>query len=253
MIGVIMIVHNEEQFLNEALESLTVQTSEFRVFAIDGGSTDKTPEILEEYFHRWRGRLVYKRYEERRGPAPDFNSALEMALNDNKVKYIIKLDGDDYFLPFGLDNLKLQLEVTGADVVYADHKALMYDNGKFIFAGNSNSPSPEDITPGRLIRGFNVISGGSVIAKREVYEDIGGWDETLAGGWDVEWYIRALISGYKFAKYNKPVYVHRIYPESLFGESISGDLFKSRWMKWRKQLWDRRAEYRRQALRRCFP
>ena len=49
-ITVIVTVHNAEKYLEECLDSVAAQTfSEIEILCMDGGSRDKSPQILKCY------------------------------------------------------------------------------------------------------------------------------------------------------------------------------------------------------------
>jgi len=72
-------VHNGENYLESALESLLGQEGvDLEVVAVDNGSVDRTPEILER-FARADPRLRVERSEANRGAAWSFNRTFELS------------------------------------------------------------------------------------------------------------------------------------------------------------------------------
>ena len=70
-------VYNGERFLAQAIESILAQTyTQFALVISDNGSTDRTQEICEAYAAK-DNRICYKRYDENRGAAWNFNNLLE--------------------------------------------------------------------------------------------------------------------------------------------------------------------------------
>ncbi len=49
MISVIIPAYNEEKALPATLDHLFRQAGDYEVFIVDGGSTDRTPEIVSDY------------------------------------------------------------------------------------------------------------------------------------------------------------------------------------------------------------
>src|SRR4051812_12684193 len=89
-ISVVMSVHNVEQFLAEAIESIIAQTFEdFEFLIIDDGSTDHTHDILAHYARRDRRISVVN--QEHLGLA----NALNVGCYRAKGRYIARMDGDD--------------------------------------------------------------------------------------------------------------------------------------------------------------
>ena len=89
-----MPVYNAEEFLSQALESLARQTRRpDRVVVIDNCSTDRTPEIVENF----KGLPVeYVRNPVQLGVYGNFNRCLDYA---TETDYLHILHGDDMILP----------------------------------------------------------------------------------------------------------------------------------------------------------
>lgn len=97
-VSVITSVYNCERYLAEAVESVLAQTvTDFEYIIVDDGSTDKTPEIIEDFILR-DSRIKTVRIENS-GPANARNVALQRA----KGNWIAILDADDVCLPHRLE------------------------------------------------------------------------------------------------------------------------------------------------------
>jgi glycosyltransferase involved in cell wall biosynthesis len=100
-VSVLLPVRDEEPFLAECLDSLSAQTlSEFEVIAVDDGSTDATPAILEAHA-RTDARLRVLRQE----PA-GMVAASERARAEARGQLLARMDADDVALR---ERLELQV------------------------------------------------------------------------------------------------------------------------------------------------
>ena len=96
MISVIIPLYNKELFIERTIKSLLSQTfKEFEAIFVDDGSTDKSPQIVEN-IHDNRIKLVRK---ENGGPSSARNLGVERA----KYDWILYLDADDCLLPNALE------------------------------------------------------------------------------------------------------------------------------------------------------
>ena len=87
-ISVLMPTWNAEQFLAEAVESLLAQTfQDFEVLVIDGGSTDRTLEIISGY------KDPHIRILE--APAAGILAALNFGIEQARAPWIARQDADD--------------------------------------------------------------------------------------------------------------------------------------------------------------
>ena len=99
-VSVLTAVFNAEKYIAECLDSLLAQSlSDFEVICVDDASTDKTPQILQEYSEKDQ-RVVYLRLKENGGQA----KARNMALRQAKGEYICMLDADDWMSPDALQS-----------------------------------------------------------------------------------------------------------------------------------------------------
>lgn len=95
-VSVIMGIYNCSKTLNEALDSLLLQTyQEFNVIMCDDGSTDNTYQIAEQYVLKYPEKFILIKNEENLGLNLTLNKCLSFATG----KYIARMDGDDISLP----------------------------------------------------------------------------------------------------------------------------------------------------------
>ena len=89
-LSVIIPVYNDEKYLRECLDSVCNQTlDDIEIICINDGSTDSSPEILNEYSQADERIIIIN--QENRGPAASRNNGLDIA----KGEYIAFLDAAD--------------------------------------------------------------------------------------------------------------------------------------------------------------
>lgn len=102
-ISVIVPVYNVEPYIEEAIQSITNQTLNFKkniqLVLINDGSTDDSEKICLKYVNKYPKNVIYK-YKENGGVSSARNMALDLA----QGKYITFLDPDD---KLDLNTLKL--------------------------------------------------------------------------------------------------------------------------------------------------
>lgn len=99
-ISVIVAAYNIEKYLARCLDSICSQTyHNLEIFVVDDGSTDKTPQICDEYAAKdERIRVIH---QNNMGLSGARNSALKEATGE----YIGYVDGDDYIEPDMYENM----------------------------------------------------------------------------------------------------------------------------------------------------
>lgn len=97
-VSIVIPVYNGERYIAAAIDSVLTQTYQnFEIIVVDDGSSDSTPEILQQYGDRIRAV-----YQTNQGVALARNHGIKLAQGE----WIAFLDADDTFLP---DKLAAQL------------------------------------------------------------------------------------------------------------------------------------------------
>lgn len=111
-ISVIVPVFNAEKFLDISINSILNQSfKDIEIICVDDGSTDRTPELLEE-FQKKDNRIIILRQQN--GYA---GSARNLGMSVAQGKYLSFLDADDYFKPDMLQKAYGCAEASRADII----------------------------------------------------------------------------------------------------------------------------------------
>lgn len=106
LVSVIVPTFNRARYLQETLESALAQTwSALEIIIVDDGSTDHTPDIVQQLMLR-DSRIRYLR-QENQGVSAARNRAIEMA----QGQFLAFLDSDDVWFPW---KLELQMKLFAA-------------------------------------------------------------------------------------------------------------------------------------------
>jgi glycosyltransferase involved in cell wall biosynthesis len=94
VVSVLMPIHNAEQTLVEAVESILAQTfRDFELIAVDDGSTDRSLTILQDFARRDpRVRIISR-------PNTGIAGALNDAIASARGEFLARMDADDISLP----------------------------------------------------------------------------------------------------------------------------------------------------------
>lgn len=123
-ITVIVTVHNAEKYLQECLDSVTGQTfPELEILCMDGGSTDRSPEILKQYAMRdSRIRII-------NDPNTSYGHKVNRGIGEAQGEYIAVLESDDMYEQFMLEKLYEVAKEYHPDIVDADYTNFYDING----------------------------------------------------------------------------------------------------------------------------
>jgi hypothetical protein len=112
-LSIITPVYNASGHLRETLDSVVAQTSQdFELIAVDDGSTDDSPAILDEYATAHPNFVV--RHITNSGSAA---LPRNLALDSARGEFVFFLDSDDLLAPDTVKNLLAVADETGSDVV----------------------------------------------------------------------------------------------------------------------------------------
>ena len=120
LVSIIIPTYNRAHFIGETLDSLLAQTYQnWECIVVDDGSTDTTPEIMEEYISKDTRFKYCLRPSEH---LPGGNGARNYGLNKAKGDYIIFFDSDDLMTTAHVDVKMNALINTNLDYVIAKTK-----------------------------------------------------------------------------------------------------------------------------------
>lgn len=188
LISVVMAVHNGEQFICEAIDSILRQTfKDFEFIIIDDGSTDSTPALLKEYQNR-DPRIYIKKFVQNQGLTICLNAGIQLA----RGKYIARMDADDISLPYRFEEQIKYLDEHPGVAALGTGFTLVDEVGNhikdYIF-----SIYPEVLKWNLLFS--NPISHPSVMLHRSVINEIGGYDPQLRRAQDYDLWWRISFAG----------------------------------------------------------
>ena len=207
LVSVLMGVCDGARYLDAAVTSILGQTmADLELIVVDDASTDATPEILAGYDDP---RLVVLRNERNLGLTPSLNRALGRA----RGSFIARQDADDRSLPGRLER-QLAFLTERSDVALCGAWARFID-GSDRAAGAGHPPSDSaDLAAGLLLE--NKIFHGTMLARRELMDALGGYREAFRYSQDYDLFLRALAS-HRLANVPEELYELRFHAASISG------------------------------------
>jgi glycosyltransferase involved in cell wall biosynthesis len=189
LVSVIVIFLNEENFIQEAIESVFAQTYEnWELLIVDDGSTDRSTEIALNYAAQHPAKVRYLEHEGHQNQG--MSASRNLGIRQAKGEYIAFLDADDVWLPYKLEQ---QVEILDSQ----PEAAMMYGRSQRWYSWTGN---PEDIErdsirelgvkPNSLVEPPTLLTlflrnehiypcTCSVLVRREVFENIGGFEDSF--------------------------------------------------------------------------
>ena len=197
-ISIIIPSRNEEKFIGKCLDSIIANDfpkNKLEVLVVDGISEDRTREVVKEYTEKY---LFIRLLDNPKKITP---SSLNIGIKNAKGEIIMRMDSHatygkeyitkcvKYLREYGADNVGgIWVTLPGGDTLVANSIALVLSHpfgvGNAFFRIGLKEPKSVDTVP------FGCY-------KRELFENIGLFDEDLVRNQDDEFNLRLLKNGGK--------------------------------------------------------
>ena len=228
-VSVIVPNYNHGHFLRQRLDSVLGQTfQDFEVILLDDCSTDESRSIISEYANDSRIRTEFN--EVNSGSTfKQWNKGVRQA----RGEYVWIAESDDYADRRLLERLVARLDAEpGAVLCYCRSRRVSGGGEIRGFLDSSLADldaqrwTTDYSADGReecrnyLVRRNTVQGASSVVFRREVYQRVGGADESLVlcGDWKI-WAAMALTGG-TIAHVEEPLNYHRFHASSVTEKSV---------------------------------
>ncbi|MDO5615226.1 MAG: glycosyltransferase family A protein [Cruoricaptor ignavus] len=185
MISVIIPVYNSEKTIVSALDSVRIQRTEeiFEIIIINDGSTDCSYEIVLEYKKQHSELDIILINQTNQGVSSARNAGLAIARGES----IALLDSDDQWHP---DKTEKQLKFLNHSKYKIDLIASTRNGLKVLFPYRLNADNLVQVTFRKLLF-RNEIMPSTVIFKRKILDDIGGFNSKQRYAEDVNFFLKA--------------------------------------------------------------
>ena len=183
LVSVVMSVYNEQEYLEDTMESILKQTfRDFEFVIVNDGSTDGTKGILDSYAKKDRRvRLVTN--ERNLGLTRSLNKGIDRA----RGKYIARIDAGDTAHP---DRFRKQLKVLeeNEDVWIVGTWAYWVNEKKEVIG---QAAFPLFVDSNGLFKTGGAIHP-SLMIRRDLFEKTGPYNERYGKSQDFELYMRTI-------------------------------------------------------------
>lgn len=207
LVSVVIPAFNAERFLGEAIESVLAQTYEpLETIVVDDGSTDGTVAVANA-----SGEVTVIK-QANAGPSAARNRGFAASRGD----FIAFQDSDDLMTP---DKLEVQagilIDKPEVGCVLAEQELLVEPGTEMPFWVEGSKvqavmpPRPPELEDEPLVHPM------SMVVRREVFERVGGFDESMRSAEDFDWMLRASEEGVDIARLSAVLLRRRIHPGSL--------------------------------------
>lgn len=207
MISILLAVYNGELYLKKSIESILNQTYvDFELLIGFNGTVDDSKNIVSLFKD---DRIKVFDYGMDSGKSVTLNKLI----NEANGEWLAMQDDDDIWLP---NKLELQVkfastgnyDVIGTKIYYCD------DNESIIGSPFIALEHKQICLLSR--NGFNQVPNTSVIFRKSLAIDSKGWDNSIVGVEDFDFWLKLINLGGRFINIDSQLVLHRLHLKSNF-------------------------------------
>lgn len=233
LITIVVITYNSEKFVIETLESIKKQTyKNIELIITDDCSSDSTVKICKEWIEKEKCRFVNTKLI-----TSDINTGISANCNRGYFAangvWIKGIAGDDALLPDCIEKyMNFISEHKEARICHAkaySYKIFFREDCKIKY-NKRNFTFPLTIIPpsahAQLLQLglYNPINAVTVIIERNLFIEIGGFDEKIRNHEDYPMWIKITKLGYAFYFMNEFVANYRVHSASVIGSAFKNKI-----------------------------
>jgi glycosyltransferase involved in cell wall biosynthesis len=207
LISVLLPVYNAEKYLRAAVDSIVVQThDDFEIIAVDDGSVDCSLQILKDYSHDARIRILSR---SNTGIVGALNDAIGMA----RGQFLARMDADDIAMSTRLERQIAFLKDRPDCVAVGSSVLIMDEEGSDIHVAEAATEHAE--IEKMFFTGRGAICHPSVMMRAWAVRQVGGYREKYCSfDEDVDLFLRLGEVG-KLANIDAPLLRYRRHLDSI--------------------------------------
>jgi len=213
IVSVVMPAFNAQEYLEESIKSVLLQTEKnWELIIVDDASTDRTLEILKKY-EKIDNRIKVVEHKENGGMSAARNTAIKNTNQNSNLVFM--LDSDDIALPDSLYeqkkfiNANPEASVVGCLAEYINTKAEAFGKTSSAFYTRSDF---DKLVKNR--KNIGMIHTG-VCFKKNIFNKLGGYDNSKLLLDDMELWHRFVDNGYIILVQKKVLVQYRMHEKSV--------------------------------------
>ena len=193
LVSVIIPSYNHAAFIEAAIRSILDQTyRSIELIVVDDGSTDDSREIIRRVHAATDG--AFTMYEKANGGA---SSALNYGITRSSGEYVAVVASDDRFLPEKIERQVTLFSVSPRSIGLVHAGGFEeFNGGRLVNLTGRYTPAIGACFKDLVARRVTAIAP-TVMFRRSVYDEVGGFDEQLVGE-DLDFYAAVAARGHEF-------------------------------------------------------
>tara|TARA_B100001287_G_scaffold217716_1_gene186636 strand:- start:529 stop:1245 length:717 start_codon:yes stop_codon:yes gene_type:complete len=208
VVSVIMSCFNSENFIEDAVNSITNQSfRDFEFLIMDDGSSDNTYKIIQNLSYEDRRIKIYQNDKN-----IGLTKSLNLLINEAKGEFIVRQDADDISY---VNRLRSQIDILSKS------KFSACTTRAKIMGTNNMKPKFTYLLPKKMVIKFkNPFIHGTLAIKKKVLNELGNYDENFYFAQDYKLFSKMIEQGYKIK------YLSNVLYEINMKDNISSNFLK---------------------------
>jgi len=220
-LSVVVTFFNKGKLLHNALESLLLQTyKDFEIIVVNDGSNERESQLIWKeikFSDIYKNRMHLFELNKNYGAS----YAKNYGIKKSSGRIIALLDADDTFPPTAIEDITRSFQkYSNASVIFGNYT----HNNKTVDCSVLCSQGKNEIYIPTLLNNWILL--GTSPFRKDIFEEIGGFNILYPKIDDTDFHMRLLLGGYVFKHINKNIY-HWNNVEDSNGKSVNkGDSAK---------------------------
>ncbi len=212
LVTIVTISYNQVDFLEETILSVVNQTySNIEYIIFDGGSNDGSIAIIDKY----KVHFAHINIGPDGGAAAALNAAFGLATGD----YHAYINSDDVLYSNAVETWVKEFDGhPQADIVFGDIDIVDQNGQPTTLPGRRVTRFlAGPFSPQMYACGVSVIPQQASCCKANVFHHVGGFEENNRSCWDGEFFVDAVLSGFKVKRFSGVLAQFRVHSDSISG------------------------------------
>ncbi len=185
-VSIIIPAYNSGSTIVRSLFSTHNQGVFAEIIIIDDCSSDNTIDVIENKLMPLYDNIQLIKSPKNLGASGARNLGIKAA----KAKYIAFLDADDVWLPNKLIRQKAIMDNNSDCVIVSCDSLKVSPQGNVLLRAHEKKPPKEGVEAWKTLLSYNFMPTPTIFTRRELVLQVGGFNEALAVGEDLDLWIK---------------------------------------------------------------
>lgn len=212
-LAIVTVCLNSEKTINKTIESVLKQNYEdYEYLIVDGGSTDKTKEIIESYIPTFNGKLRYISEKDN-----GWYDAMNKGIKNTTGDFVCFINSDDYFDDDVFYCISRHIEknkIPNDSVIYGDSTNVYMNSKGDVYYRLIKAPKSINMSNPCLKDGMCGIRHQSMFTGRQVFNLVGELNLAYRLHADWDFMIKTLKSDINYVYLEKNLSFYSMYGAS---------------------------------------